>query len=147
MCTALFAMIAACGLAASDKKTVDCHFVKCEWRYIMYEKYEHIYVVTIDGNGEIDDVKKTRLNKQTVNDKVTVINWHGPAHEELSNIIGKDRKCYEYRMKMLIPGKFDESYRFVPDKDGKIVPFEDYEYSEKAIPIWNLPGRYEKIKK
>jgi hypothetical protein len=33
---------------------------------------------------------------------------------------------------------------FVPELGGKIIDFMDYKYSDQAIPIWNLPGKFVK---
>jgi hypothetical protein len=52
------------------------------------------------------------------------------------------RPCYEYRSGRLIKGVIDTKGNFVPDADSTVIAFGDYHYGPKAIPIWNLPGRF-----
>jgi hypothetical protein len=48
---------------------------------------------------------------------------------------------YEFRSGRLIPGKLKDGY-FRPEVGKKVIPFEDYRYSEKGIQIYNLPGKF-----
>lgn len=60
--------------------------------------------------------------------------WRGPGSS----------KFYELRYGMLIPMIIDTKGCFVPEKGGKIIPFEEYRYSLFARPIYNLPGTWVK---
>lgn len=56
----------------------------------------------------------------------------------------KPRPVYEYRSGRLIKGVIDLKCNFVPDVGSTVILFKDYRYSPKALPIWNLPGRFVK---
>lgn len=53
----------------------------------------------------------------------------------------KQKEVYEFRFRTLIPGVI-ENGEFLPDLDGKIIDFADYQYSKTAKPIYNLPGKF-----
>jgi hypothetical protein len=55
-------------------------------------------------------------------------------------------EVYEFRSGRLIPGKVKSGY-FQPEVGKKVIAFEDYHYSEKAIEIYNLPGKFVKKEK
>ena len=54
------------------------------------------------------------------------------------------RPAYEFRSGRLILGELTESGNFVPKTGSKVVLLEDYRPGEDVLPIYNLPGRFEK---
>ena len=53
---------------------------------------------------------------------------------------------YEYRSGRLVLGALDEQGNFLPKTGSKVIPFSEYHYTKQAIPIYNLPGRFEPVK-
>lgn len=52
---------------------------------------------------------------------------------------------YEYRCGKLVMGYLSKSYQFIPETGEKIIDFADYQFSERAIRIYNLPGKFVKL--
>jgi hypothetical protein len=54
----------------------------------------------------------------------------------------KNEKIYEFRCGYLVPMIFDNTLGLVPEVGGKIIKFEDYQYSTASRRIYNLPGHF-----
>jgi hypothetical protein len=54
--------------------------------------------------------------------------------------------AYEFRSGRLILGEIDKEHNFIPKLDSKVIDFEDFKFSETAIRIYNLPGKFVKKK-
>jgi hypothetical protein len=54
---------------------------------------------------------------------------------------------YEFRSGMLVPGRIDAEYFFIPEKGAKIKAFKDYDYPNDPRRIYNLPGEFVPKKK
>jgi hypothetical protein len=50
---------------------------------------------------------------------------------------------YEFRAGRLVKGVLRQDGHFVPDVGSKVIRFDDYKYDPGAVPIWNLPGRFQ----
>jgi hypothetical protein len=58
---------------------------------------------------------------------------------------GADREsAYEYRSGRLLKGVLLKNGTFVPDLDSVVLDFKEYVPGEKALRIYNLPGRLKK---
>jgi hypothetical protein len=69
-----------------------------------------------------------------------------PHYTGLNGLREKPIKAYEFRSGRLIKGELGTDGSFIPEAGSTVLLFKDYHYSPDAIPIWNLPGRFEKKK-
>src|SRR5205823_14564030 len=65
-----------------------------------------------------------------------------PIARTLNRRVPDGEPVYEYRSGRLIKGILDAQGNFVPDLGSKVIDFRDYRYNERAIRIYNLPGRF-----
>lgn len=73
--------------------------------------------------------------RSVIDRKPEVLNWQ------------PEKNVYEFRSGRLIKGEIDQKGYFVPEIGSKVIDFKDYRYREGAPRIWNLPGRFEWVKK
>jgi hypothetical protein len=84
-------------------------------------------------------------------DFILAVQKHGPKeplqipqYPVLNNHRLWTKTVYELRSGRLIKGVMVDGGVFVPGVGSKVIKFEDYKYSPTAIPIWNLPGSFQK---
>jgi hypothetical protein len=91
------------------------------------------FILKVDATGDYEQVMKLKTNAPaSAVPPSRLVNGSGVA----------PFAAYEFRSGRLILGTMTEAGHFVPDADSKIMRFGDYKYGPKAIPIWNLPGRF-----
>jgi hypothetical protein len=124
--------------APSDDPKVKYVYVENAGRWVGVVRGDAYFIGKLDKNGDFIHEYKLRVGQPS-----SFI----PDHDLITftGSTTKPKKVYEYRSGMLIPGELrpDGRFafgRFVPEAGGKIIPFNDYEYSPTAPPIWNLPG-------
>lgn len=94
----------------------------------------------LDENGNLEEIKRFRPDEG-----MPPSSWG--YHPPFINYVGQGqapRAAYEFRSGRLIKGELRPGGNFVPDVGSTVIKFEDYRYSEDAIPIWNLPGYFKK---
>ena len=70
--------------------------------------------------------------------------YHGPysgSAEDVKAIAARKKTVYEFRSRMLVKGKLDDQWNFVPEIGSEVIRFEDYRYM-RDTPIYNLPGEF-----
>ena len=114
-----------------------------EERVIGFFRKTKLLVGTFDEDGEFHQI--TSVTAQPITDGISGIRYSGPKFQLICAEYQAE-KCsvYELRSARLIPGMYRPEGLFVPELGGKIIDFKDYNYSDKAIPIWNLPGKFVK---
>ncbi|HEX4614029.1 MAG TPA: hypothetical protein VH092_37955 [Urbifossiella sp.] len=114
-------------------------FVPDAERLVGFTRDGTLQVGKLDARGEFHRVSEHKTGE------LGVVVYRGPAFDPLAGAGGKGAAVYEYRSGVLIPGRIDGSGHFVPDEGGRIIRFPDYQYSPAAVPVWNLPGRFERV--
>lgn len=64
----------------------------------------------------------------------------GPPITSIINRWGPDSLVYEYRSGMLVQGRFNNQYRFIPNPGSKVIRLHDFLRRRERVPIYNLPG-------
>lgn len=75
-----------------------------------------------------------------------MINIREGSYPQHAHINASPGPAYEFRSGRLILGDLDKEHNFIPKLDSKVIDFEDYKFSETAIRIYNLPGKFVKKK-
>ena len=136
--------------AATGKQQVEYKFVPNTERLVGIYRRDSLLIGQLDSEGEFHQTRRFDPLPILGSDELDVLKiivYSGPAYERLNQGTETPMRVYEFRSGMLIPGTIRERGNFVPEEGGKIVSFKTYQYSKSAIPIWNLPGRYEIVVK
>jgi hypothetical protein len=67
-----------------------------------------------------------------------------PRFTIINYFFQRPKTVYELRSGRLIKGEMTPIGDFVPEVGSAVIKFEDYKYSPNAIPVWNLPGSFQK---
>lgn len=112
-----------------------------EKRVVGFFRKNLLVVGTFDKDGEFHRI--VAVEAKPLADGLSGIRYSGPKYE-LICVDYQMEKCsvYELRSGRLIPGMYSPEGLFVPELGGKITDFKEYKYSDKAVPIWNLPGKF-----
>ena len=148
MISALFISSAIASLNVSgDFASVQYKFDLDEARRVGISRGTKILIGTIDRHGEFNQDQSIEMMK-VPDSEIATFKYSGPKFVMIATDYQSEKAgVYELRSGRLIPGMFGENGLFVPDLDGKIIKFEEYVFSERARPIWNLPGKFVPIKK
>jgi hypothetical protein len=117
------------GLAAQ------CQYVPMPDRYVAILTADAMRLGQLTAEGAFKE--RTRIPSR---DGMTL--YSGPPFTLLNGSGVHGWLMYELRGKSLVPGRMSEDGVFVVDKSEKAIPFDEYEFSPTARPIWNLPGRF-----
>jgi hypothetical protein len=107
-------------------------FVRDTARRVGFYRQRVEYIGRLDADGNFHVEKRFSIDKP------------GSRRMGTYTRIGKRGPAYEYRAGTLVKGVISGDGVFVPDPEAPAVPFWQYKYSPTAIPIWNLPGTFQK---
>jgi hypothetical protein len=107
-------------------------FVRDTARRVDFGRQGAIYIGRLDADGNFHEEKRFSYNH------------HGSRRMGSFISIGRWGPAYEYRAGTLVKGVINDDGVFVPDPQAPAVPFWQYKYSPTAVPIWNLPGTFQK---
>jgi hypothetical protein len=97
-------------------------------------RYEHFTMIgKLDSHGLFQPHELHKEVKRFGNQSVCLLN-------------ANQRRVFELRSGILIPGWILEDGYFKPDHRSKMMKFKDYQYFPASAPIWNLPGTFKPSK-
>jgi hypothetical protein len=120
--------------AASDPPKQRYVFVENTDRWVGLIRGEAYLIGKLDKNGDFTSEMKLRPDSAS--------SAGVPVHGLLNGSNMVEKKVYEFRSGVLVPGEIRKDGNFVPEVGGKIIAFADYTYTPDATPIWNLPGGF-----
>ena len=147
MTNMILTAFAAAAFAATGKPPFEYKFVPNTERLVGIYRNKSLLVGRLDADGEFHQTRRLEAFDVPGLEELGWIMYTGPGFDDLNLGSETPRRVYEFRSGMLIPGTIRERGNFFPEEGGKIVSFKTYRYSASAIPIWNLPGRYEIVVK
>ena len=155
MAAATMITLAICFAAASsgparEGSTPKYKFMLDIQRLVGIGKEDGVLIGKLDREGEFHQMRRIEFQVLPLGDEtppLKVFFYRGPGYEMLNGFSSTPHKVYELRTGMLIPGTIQAWGNFIPEEGGKIVKFSEYRHSPLARQIWNLPGRFEPVKK
>ena len=147
MTKSILTAFALAAFAAAGKHPVEYQFVPDTDRLVGICRNKSLLVGRLDADGEFHQTRRLEPLGGDGLEELGLILYTGPGFDDINLGSTTPRQVYEFRSGMLIPGTIREKGQFVPEEGGQIVSFKTYQYSKSAIPIWNLPGRYEIVVK
>jgi hypothetical protein len=108
-------------------------------RVVAIETDEQLTLGTLTTEGEFK--VKSRFDFQKTEGGLTSLLYSGPPYTALnSTAVASENTVYELRKKTLVPGRLSWTGVFTADPKKESIPFEQYQFTPSAPPIWNLPG-------
>ena len=147
MTNMILTAFAVAAFAATGKPPVEYKFVPNTERLVGISRNKSLLIGHLDADGEFHQTRRFDPLGGDGLEELGLIVYSGPAYDDLNLGSTTPQRVFEFRSGMLIPGTIRELGNFLPEEGGKIVSFKTYQYSKSAIPIWNLPGRYEIVVK
>jgi hypothetical protein len=136
--TIVVALLAISKLSADESPT-KYEFVKDTNRLVGFTRGDYFLTGRFDENGDLVFENQIKLGP------IGSFTYSGSKYETLEST-KPGTIVYEFRSQQLILGQIGKRGEFVPKTGEKIIGFATYQFSSKAIPIWNLPGTFQKVK-